>query len=107
MLSGLRSRWTSGGDCVCICVSTSQMLFAPLDDLLQRERLVVVGLHDLEQVLAADEFQHQMSGLALLDQVVDARHDGDDFERAEDFGLAAEEVEADGELLSDRRRSCP
>src|SRR6266849_7113759 len=40
-----------------------------------------------------------MSTLALFDQVVDAGHDRDRVKRAHDFGLAAEKVQADGELL--------
>ena len=40
--------------------------------------LLFVRLHDLEQVLAADELHHEMGRLALLDEVVDARHDRDD-----------------------------
>ena len=84
---------------VCMCVQHVADALAPLDDQRQRERLVAVGLHQVEQVLAADELHDQVGGLALLDEVVNARHDRAPFERAQDLGLAAEEVEADGELL--------
>src|SRR5262249_12761212 len=58
-----------------------------------------LGLHQLEEVLALDELEYEVSALPLLDQVVNTRDYGDVRERTKDLGLTAEEVEADRELL--------
>ena len=59
-----------------MCVSTSQISLAHSMTCVDRERLIVPFASMIfEQVLPADEFQHQMGRLALLDEIVDARHD--------------------------------
>ena len=63
------------------------------------ERLVVVGLHDFEEVLAANKLHDQMSALPLMNEIEDARHDGDRFERTQNLRFAPKEIEADGEFL--------
>src|SRR5262249_9565153 len=71
----------------------------PLDDLLDRERLAAIVFHDLEKILTTDKLQDEVSGLALLDEIVDPWDDGNALQQPQDFGFAAEEIQANGEFL--------
>src|SRR5579875_3271008 len=72
---------------------------APVDDLLQWKRLVMVVLHDFEEILTADIFKNKVGTLPLFDQIVDPRYNRNAFQGTEDFRFASEEVQADGEFL--------
>jgi len=74
-------------------------VLGPFHHLRNREGFVVVGFHDFKEVLAANELHDQMSGLALMNEIENARHDGDARERAQYLGLTAKEIEADSEFL--------